>query len=1105
MLTTILSLLIALANPNWIGWEGAFPWDVETNHSRLSVRYLRTEFSLDKEVQSATLDICGLGLYECYINGSKVSDDVLTPAPTDYRRTIFYNTYDVTSLLSKDNAVGVALGPGRYYAMQQHYKPYKVANFGYPKLWFKLKLVYKDGTKENIVSTERWKLTAEGPIRAANEYDGEIYDARMELGDWTKVGYDDSSWHQAQRTSIPKGDMEPQSIAAMAVMQTLPVKSITPIATGYVIDFGQNMAGWVKMRLSSTLKDQEIKLIFAETVNPDGTLYRANFRNAYSQDTYTCSGKENGEWWHPVFTTHGFRYVEVRGIKDPKPEDFVAELVYDNIETTGHFECSNDVINAVYHNAWWGVASNYKGMPIDCPQRDERMPWLGDRVAGSLGESFMFDIHALYSKWMRDIREAQRYDGAIPDVAPAFWNYYSDNMTWPAALPMGCDMLWEQYGDLQPIKDSYAAICKWMDYMKDSYMDENGLITKDQYGDWCMPPERLDLVHSADPARITDGTLISTAYYVKISQLLSKFASLQGLRADAKKYARQAEETSEAFNKAFLTVKRGQTPEYQTPMFYPDSVFYGNNTVTANVLPLAFGIVPDEYRQDICNNIIKKIVVDGGGHISSGVIGLQWIQHELTKMGRSDVAFSLASQTGYPSYGYMVKQGATTIWELWNGNTANPSMNSGNHVMLLGDLVSWYYHDLAGIRPYKPGYEVIELKPDFTIDDLQWVNASFKTIHGVVESNWKKTLNDLEWDFTVPAGTKAKVWIPGKKRPKTYRPGTYHIEVALPHKKRVLEESFLYWKAKFPQCHASTIEQLPNGDLIAAYFGGTAERNPDVCIWTSRKPKGSKVWEEPQYVADGVQNENLRYPTWNPVLFQIPDGDLLLFYKTGPSPSTWWGCIRRSSDGGHTWSAEERLPDGILGAIKDKPVMLKSGRIVSGSSTEGDHWRVHFELSDDGGHTWRKVGPVNNPHGYEAIQPTILKHRNGALQALCRTKDAFVGTTWSYDDGETWSDLELIEGLPQNQSGLDAVTLRDGSFALVYNNVGPHPGTTKGPRTPLSVALSKDGLHWKNIVTLEDCPLSQYSYPAIIQDKDGNLDVVYTWRRTRVKYVKVDY
>ena len=1156
MISILLTLLLALV-PDWIGWEEAFPWDVETEHSRLSARYLRTEFSLDAPVREATLDICGLGLYECYINGEKISEDVLTPNPTDYRKTILYNTYEVGGLLSEGaNALGVALGPGRFYTMQQHYKPHKIRNFGYPKLWMRLHVTLADGRDTTLVSREQgWTLTAEGPVRSANEYDGEVYDARRELGAWTLPGYDDGAWLPARRSALPDGTLRPSPSPAMRVMQTLAPKALMRHGDAWIVDFGQNMAGWVRVRLHDTRPGQTVRLRFAETLVPDGGLYTDNLRHAQSTDTYICSGAEADCWWHPIFTTHGFRYVEVSGLKDPAPEDFLADLIYDNIESIGTFESSNEVLNAVWHNAWWGIASNYKGMPIDCPQRDERMPWLGDRVAGSLGESFLFDTHALYAKWMRDIREAQREDGSIPDVAPAFWNYYSDNMTWPAALPMGCDLLWEQFGDLQPIRDSYASIVKWMNYMRETYGDADGIITKDRYGDWCMPPESLELVHSADPDRITDGALISTAYYVKIARLLAKFARLQGLRREARHWDAEADRTAAAFNARFLygrdSLRRGRSllegkknrPRFAAEMpsrrevpgrgevskwLQPDSVWYGNNTVTANVLPLAFDIVPKEYRAAVEQSLVAKILRDGGGHISCGVIGLQWIQHELSRMGRSDVAFLLASQDTYPSYGYMAARGATTIWELWNGDTADPSMNSGNHVMLLGDLISWYYHELAGIRPLKPGYRQIGLKPDFTIEGLDWVNASYRTPYGEVESRWRKDLEQLVWDITVPEGTTAHVWLPGRRRPLRVRPGSYHYEVALPYDRRIVEQSFLYEQAPFPQCHASTIAQTPEGDLVAAYFGGTREKNPDVCIWASRKPAGSRVWSEPVLVEDGVQPDGTPVACWNPVLFQIPDrvgddgsssfagptssfagltgespGELLLFYKVAPTIQEWVGYIRRSRDGGRTWSEAERLPDGLLGAIKDKPVQLPDGRIIAPSSTEDGTWRIHFEISDDGARSWRKVGPVPQPEGFQCIQPTLLIHPDGTLQALCRTKNAFVGTTWSHDRGETWSEVELLDDLPHNQSGLDAVTLRDGSFALVHNNVGPYPGTTKGPRTPLSVSSSRDGIHWTHRITLEDSPVGEYSYPAVIQDADGSLDITYTWRRRRVKFVKI--
>ena len=1065
----------------WIGWEQMEKGEHTDTFTRLAARYLREVFTVEKPVRRATAYVAGVGLHELHVNGQALNDFVMMPMPTDYRKTILYNTYDITPLIGKKNCVGVVLGNGRYFAMRQD-KPYKNTTFGLPKLRLNIVIEHEDGSTKRIVSDEKWRVSTQGPIRANNEYDGEEYDARLEMDGWDTPEYDDSQWKNARRTAIPTARLRAQMAPGMKAVPLGCVPTVQKTGRGYVLDFGQNMAGWVEF-MPRAAKGDTITLRFAEKTNPDGTLYTDNLRDARSQDTYIVG--DNPRPWHPVFVTHGFRYVEVTGQKDMRAEDFRAFVVSDDMHFAGRLLCSDTILNAVLRNAWWGIRSNYKGMPIDCPQRDERMPWLGDRVAGALGESFLFDTHALYAKWTRDIREAQREDGSIPDVAPAFWNYYSDNMTWPAALPMSCEMLWEQFGDLQPVRDSYASIVKWMEYMHANYADADGIITRDRYGDWCMPPESLELVHSEDPARITDGALISTAYYVKISRLLAKFARLQGLQAEAKRWDAEADRTAEAFNRRFLKEDH-----------------YDNNTVTANVLPLAFDIVPESSREAVGKHIVDKIVRDGGGHISCGVIGLQWIQHELSRMGRSDVAFLLATQDTYPSYGYMAAQGATTIWELWNGNTANPSMNSGNHVMLLGDLISWYYHELAGTRPDKPGYKRIALRPDFSIEGLDWVNASYRTPYGVVESCWRKDLERVEWDVAVPQGTTARVWLPGRRRPLRVRAGEHHFTAFLPRPKRIAEASFLYEKASFPQCHASTVAQTPEGDLVAAYFGGSYEKCPDVCIWVSRKPKGSMTWSEPQLVEDGVQPDGTPVACWNPVLFQIPGGELLLFYKVAPTIQGWVGYLRRSRDGGRTWSEAERLPDGLLGAIKDKPVMLSDGRIIAPSSTEDGVWRIHFEISDDGGRSWRKVGPVAQPEGFQCIQPSILIHRDGTLQAVCRTKNGFVGTTWSRDRGQTWSEVELLD-VPHNQSGLDAVTLRDGSFAMVHNDVGPYPGTTKGPRTPLSVSRSKDGIHWSHFLTLEDSPVGEYSYPAVIQDQDGALDITYTWRRRRVKFVKV--
>ena len=314
-----------------------------------------------------------------------------------------------------------------------------------------------------------------------------------------------------------------------------------------------------------------------------------------------------------------------------------------------------------------------------------------------------------------------------------------------------------------------------------------------------------------------------------------------------------------------------------------------------------------------------------------------------------------------------------------------------------------------------------------------------------------------------------------------------------------LQKEWIYEQAPFPECHASTIAETPQG-LVTAWFGGTHERHPDVGIWTSRKT--GLDWTPPVEVATGVQPDGNRLPCWNPVLFQVPNGELLLFYKIGPSPSTWWGMLKRSTDNGKSWSEAERLPDGIAGPIKNKPVLLPSGVLLCPSSSEDHNWRVHFEMTSDWGKTWTKTPPINDGATDGAIQPSVLFHPDGRLQALCRSqRSGFIVESWSKDGGKTWSALQKTD-LPNPNSGTDAVTLKDGRQVLVYNPTSPVDGKS-GPRTPLNVAISNDGKTWDTLAVLENEP-GEYSYPAVIQTSDGRVHITYTWQRKRIRHVVLD-
>jgi alpha-L-rhamnosidase len=680
-----------------------------------------------------------------YLNGHKTGDQVLAPAPTDYLKNVKYNSFQVKDLLVPgENAIGVVLGNGRYHTMRQHYKPYKIKNFGYPKLLLNLYIRYQDGSEELVTTDDTWKGTADGPIRSNNEYDGEIYDARKEFPGWNQAGFDDGNWLQAEYVQEPGGIYEAQMNENMAVMDTIRPLSLKELQPGvYILDMGQNMAGWVKMRVEGK-RGTTVKLRFAESLNEDGTLFTENLRTAIATDSYTLHGR-GPEEWQPAFVYHGFRYMEVSGFPGmPDLEDFTGLVVYDRIPVTGSFNSSDSLLNQLFTNAFWSINANFKGMPVDCPQRNERQPWLGDHAVVSHSESFVFDNSRLYAKWLDDIKHAQRADGSIPDVAPAFWRYYSDNMSWAGTYLMVAEMLYRQYGDLASLRKHYPFMKKWLNYMKQHYL-EDGILTKDSYGDWCAPPVSIEAGRGLSANVKHPSALISTAYYYQFMQMMQEFALLTGHEEDISVFEQEAEQVYVAFNREFLS---------------EDQTFYGNRTLTENLLPLSFGLVHPDLEDRILARV-EKIISDYDDHLSSGVIGVQWLMRTLSRNGMEDLAYRIATQTSYPSWGYMVENGATTFWELWNGNTAAPDMNSQNHVMLLGDLLVWYFEDLAGIRshPDYPAFKKILMNPVYP-EGLDQVEASYRSVHGTITSNWTIRNDTLHWDIRIPANTRAEVHLP---------------------------------------------------------------------------------------------------------------------------------------------------------------------------------------------------------------------------------------------------------------------------------------------------------------------------------------------------------
>jgi alpha-L-rhamnosidase len=719
---------------------------------RQSARHLRKEFMAEKKIARATVSFCGLGLSELYVNGEKIGDAVLSPAFAQYDKRAFYVTQDITKNLWRGpNALGVMLGSGRYYAARS--KTYAgTVSFGWPKLLLNLRLEYADGTRTEIVSDESWRLTTDGPILANNEFDGEEYDARKELGDWSKPGYDgkkhptsDVNWQAVQMVSAPAGVLSAEMQPPIRVVETLKPVSVREISPGvFIYDLGQNMVGWCRLHVSGTA-GTSITLRHAETLKPDGSLYMANLRGAEVTDVYTLRGGGK-ETWEPRFITHGFRFVEVTGFPGrPDMNSIEGRVVNDDLRSAGDFLCSNDLINRIYHNIVWGTRGNYRSIPTDCPQRDERQGWLGDRSEECKGEAYLFDISALYAKWRQDMADAQRTNGSIPDVAPAYWPIYSDNVTWPSSAIIIPSALERQFGDRASIGKNYASAKAWIEHML-TFAKEN-LISKDNYGDWCVPPEEAKLIHSKDPARQTDKTLLATSYFYYDLCLMENYATQLGKTDDAARWKKLAADFKAAFNAKFLDRENGR---------------YSNGTQTSCVLPLAFGLVPEDMKGKIFATLVANIENVTKGHIGTGLIGGQYFNRVLADNGRADLCYTIASQKDYPSWGYMVEQGATTIWELWNGNTADPAMNSGNHVMLVGDLVVWFYEYLAGIAPASPGFKIIKLQPH-PVGDLKFVKATHNSPYGKISSEWRRDGNKFNWQIEIPANTTATIIMPEGK------------------------------------------------------------------------------------------------------------------------------------------------------------------------------------------------------------------------------------------------------------------------------------------------------------------------------------------------------
>ncbi|MCX8171517.1 MAG: family 78 glycoside hydrolase catalytic domain, partial [Candidatus Bathyarchaeota archaeon] len=677
---------------------------------------LRKEFVLDGKVKRARVYVSGLGYYELRVNGCRIGDRRLDPGWTDYAKIVLYTTYDVSNYLKEGrNAIGIMLGNGRY-----NVKPYRREHrafmpahkhYGEPRAILQLIIEFSDGRKELIVTDESWKAS-KGPIIDDDIYDGEVYDARLEKDGWDLPGYDDSSWDNARAVEPPGGIMASQAtfppIRAVKILQ--PVSISNPKPNVYVVDFGQNFTGWVRLTVSGP-RGAEVKLRYAELLNPDGTINTAPNRGAKSTDIYILKGS-GVETYEPRFTYHGFRYVEVTGYPGALSINNIEGIVvHTDVESTGGFSCSNQLINNIHRNVLWGQVSNLMSIPTDCPQRDERMGWMGDAQLSAEEAIYNFNMVNFYTKWLRDIKAAQSEDGSVPDVVPPYWSFYPADPAWGTACIIIPWYLYLYYYDKRVLEENYDVMKRWVDFL--SSKAENYILKFSKYGDWCPPGQIVSLN--------TPGEIVSTLCYYEDVLLLSKIANVLGKTEDAEKYHDLAEKIKDAYNKRYL---RGDHYTALEAIIPGSPIGYSQ---TANATPLYLDIVPPDKRESVVKRLLDDVMTAHDHHVNTGIVGTRYLLDALTKCGYADIAYRIVTQTTYPSWGYMIEEGATTIWERWEYLTG-PGMNSHNHIMF-GSVDAWFYKALAGINadPSCPGFEKIVIKPHI-VGDLTYVGASLRTI-----------------------------------------------------------------------------------------------------------------------------------------------------------------------------------------------------------------------------------------------------------------------------------------------------------------------------------------------------------------------------------------
>jgi alpha-L-rhamnosidase len=698
--------------------------------------FLRRSFQLEKPVKRATLYAAAKGLYELHLNGHRVGDAVLCPGWTDYRKRIQYQVYDVTDFtLTGDNAVGAILGDGWYHGHVGHHGGRSY--YGpYPQFLAQLNIEYDDNTSAVLTTDDTWKASP-GPILFSDLLMGETYDARLELPGWDQPGFDESGWRPVRVREDSRVRLVADRSQPIRVTQEIRPVGVTRRSPGtYIFDMGQNMVGWARLRVDGQAATA-VRLRFAEVLNPDGSIHTDNLRSARATDTYILKGG-GPETYEPRFTFHGFRYVEVTGYAGELTRDAITGcVIHSDLPAIGSFECSNPMVNQLWRNILWGQRGNFVSVPTDCPQRDERLGWMGDALVFALTACLNMDCAPFFTKWMIDVQDGQSHEGAFPNVAPRL---VVDSDGAPAWGDAGIVVPWtihRLYGDKQIIERHFGAMARWMDYIHEA--NPHWLRTKrlnNNFGDWVAFDDR------------TSKELVATTFWANNAKLMSEMAEAIGRTNDAKTFRGLFQKIKSAFNIAYV---------------YPDGRIEGD-TQTAYVLALSTGLLPEPLQKAAAEHLVRAIE-RRDWHLSTGFLGSAYLCPVLAEHGFSDVAYRLLNNDTCPSWGYMVKNGATTIWERWNSWTEEdepyePRMNSFNHYAF-GAVGEWLYRYVGGIDtdPQHPGFEKILIRPR-PGGGLTYAKTAYESIRGRIGCDWRIGDGEFLLDVTIPANTSAVVHIP---------------------------------------------------------------------------------------------------------------------------------------------------------------------------------------------------------------------------------------------------------------------------------------------------------------------------------------------------------